>query len=637
MADIWEPNSPPGGELNPFVVDDEQDVIQIHDEEEVEEEVAEVIDITEDGLEPFQRGRDPESRSGEESLPSFQLRDQGFLLRLGMTVELIEPEVIGKFAISFVRISSIIRQAYTNNVVIRGHGFTRAKKMNGMLPKQLNECCLVALVDTGIHDPLSWREQALLDIKPENILTTRKLRVTNAPFPRYRDEYAEMASKRQQVEDMGILVSRYCYIEYHQTDQSKPREWAFVRIGEDEADKEFRLLDEVLVNGWRGGKVRGGSFIPAEQQGRRPHHIHLDDPAHSSMPVHGPTHVSLEQKYTAGDTFAGAGGASRGITDSGLHLEFCVDNWEHAIASLNANFHATTIYNVDMHDFIVDKNIKHRVDILHLSPPCQVWSPAHTRPGQNVEKNLAILFSCTHLIEKIRPRLFTVEQTFGILHPRFENFFQSLVRGFTDHGYSVRWKVINFSHYGLPQPRRRLIMIGAGPGEKLPPFPPPTHSPEVSRSRRNGGIKPLTTARQALSVIDERRRHDFHQPYLQPFPTPKAPWDGDKPLPYTVTCGAAENYHWSGTRQFSPLEYALLQGFPLHHQFAGNCIKKQIGNAFPPIFVKLLYQHLANWLDTQDNVIRVHQARVVPGPFRTPSRRENIQRHDEEETLKSRS
>ena len=169
-------------------------------------------------------------------------------------------------------------------------------------------------------------------------------------------------------------------------------------------------------------------------------------------------------------------------------------------------------------------------------------------------------------------------------------------------------------------------MIGAGPGERLPPFPPSTHSPGIGRSQRNGGLKPLTTARQALSVLDGRRRHPLHQPYLQPFQNPRAPWDGDKPLPFTVTCRAAESYHWSGLRQFTPREYALLQGFPLHHNFAGNYVKKQIGNAFPPIFVKMLYKHLVNWLDSQDNVVRVHYARVEDGaiPFRAPTAQRHI-------------
>ena len=263
MPEIWEhePDLRLGGELNPFVVDDQDDVVQIHDEEEVEEEVAEVIDITDD-LEPFERGQGPESRPGEESLPSFLLRDQGFHVRPGITVELREPAPIGKYTVNFLRITSIARQNYTDNVTIRGHGLTRAKNMNGMLAKQLNECCLIALVDT--HDPRPWKEQAIIDIKPENVLAGRNFRITNAPFPQYADHSAGVASKRQQVKDMGLLVSRYSYIEYHQTDERKPREWTFLRAGEDEADENFRVSAEVLVNGWRDGKIRGGSHVPVE-------------------------------------------------------------------------------------------------------------------------------------------------------------------------------------------------------------------------------------------------------------------------------------------------------------------------------------------------------------------------------------
>ncbi|KAK3388831.1 RIP defective [Sordaria brevicollis] len=626
MAEMWEPNLAPGHQENPWVVDDEKDVIHIHDEEVVEAEVAEIIDLTND-LDLHEEHRESDIlRPEEESLQHFPL-DQGFSVRQGQTVELREPRPVGKFLLSFVRIQSIIR--HTNAVVtIRGHGFTRAKEMNGCLPKQLNECCLVAMVNT--HDPRPWKEQAIIDIRPDDVLTIRNLRVTNAPFPRYRDSSSEAA--RQQVKDTGILVARYVYIEYHQDHDHKPREWAFVRVDEEEADENFRTPSRVLVNDWRGGNVKGGSFIPGDSR-----QIHdLDAP---TIPTNEPTHVPFEQKYTAGDTFSGAGGSCRGIVEAGVHLEFCVDNWEHAVESLKVNFEDTKIHVIDMHDFIVDDSIRYRVDILHLSPPCQVWSPAHTRPGQNDEKNLAILFSCPPLIKKIRPRIFTVEQTFGILHPRFDIFFQSLVQGFTDLGYSVRWKVVNFSHYGLPQPRRRLIMIGAGPGERLPPFPKPTHSPDVKPNQRGGGLKPLATARQVLSQLDGRRQYSLHQPYLQPFQSRKTPWDRNKPLPYTVTCGAAENYHWSGLRQFTPQEYALLQGFPIHHKFAGNYIKKQIGNAFPPIFVKLLYQHLTSWLDDQDNVVR-QAPRVIPRvdndvALRTPvaRRQENIVPKGEDEEV----
>lgn len=113
------------------------------------------------------------------------------------------------------------------------------------------------------------------------------------------------------------------------------------------------------------------------------------------------------------------------------------------------------------HDF-VDVPGRHWSDIAHFSPPCQVWSPVHTRVGQDDEQNFNSLFSLEELLLKVRPRIATVEQTFGILHPTFAPMFNTaIVKAFTDCGYSVRWELVEFHRYGLAQKRKRLILIAA--------------------------------------------------------------------------------------------------------------------------------------------------------------------------------
>lgn len=102
------------------------------------------------------------------------------------------------------------------------------------------------------------------------------------------------------------------------------------------------------------------------------------------------------------------------------------------------------------------------VDVLHLSPPCQVWSPVHTVPGQNDKQNFASLFACEELLKKSKPRMVTLEQTFGILHPKFSQAFNSLIQMFTFYGYSVSWQLVEFQRWGLAQSRKRLIIIAAG-------------------------------------------------------------------------------------------------------------------------------------------------------------------------------
>ncbi|KAL2263624.1 hypothetical protein VTK26DRAFT_5887 [Humicola hyalothermophila] len=356
----------------------------------------------------------------------------------------------------------------------------------------------------------------------------------------------------------------------------KPHEWALVRIPEVEADLEYRIPDERNLHQWRRGNVPGGSYIPRGSGGQ-------------------PAAPSPGQRYTAGDVFAGAGGASRGIERAGVRLLFAVDHWSHAAETLASNFPESDVHETDVTTFITENHLQYTVDILHLSPPCQFWSPAHTVAGKNDTENIDVLFSCGPLVNKFHPRLFTLEQTFGILSPKFKEFFNSLICGFTAFGYSVRWKVVPLANYGVPQLRKRLLMIGAAPGEKLPRFPAPTHSKDGT-----GGLKPWATPRSVLATVSRFRGHELHRPERSKrYQPPKPSWKPSK-LARTITTSGGQNYHWNGERDFTLLEYALLQGFPHWHKFRGSCIKKQIGNAFAPSVVQVLYDHLVSWLLEQD-------------------------------------
>ena len=102
------------------------------------------------------------------------------------------------------------------------------------------------------------------------------------------------------------------------------------------------------------------------------------------------------------------------------------------------------------------------VDILHMSPPCQPFSPAHTVPSEiQDEINQAALFSVWHLLQKIKPRIATIEETEGLVN-RHIDWFHALINIFICNGYSVRWKVVRCQDYGVPQQRKRLFIIAAG-------------------------------------------------------------------------------------------------------------------------------------------------------------------------------
>src|SRR5690606_15701466 len=76
----------------------------------------------------------------------------------------------------------------------------------------------------------------------------------------------------------------------------------------------------------------------------------------------------------------------------------------------------------------------------------------------------------------------------------------------------------------------------------------------------------------------------------------------DKILPRCITTSGGQNYHFSGTRDFTLRELATLQGFPAYHAFEGPYIKKQIGNAFPPVVAEHLFRHVQKWLLDEDGM-----------------------------------
>lgn len=62
------------------------------------------------------------------------------------------------------------------------------------------------------------------------------------------------------------------------------------------------------------------------------------------------------------------------------------------------------------------------------------------------------------------------------------------------------------------------------------------------------------------------------------------------------------NSHPSGTRCFTDRELACLQGFPLEHHFGPRGVKKQIGNAVPPVVAKVFFQQIIRALRIADGL-----------------------------------
>ncbi|KAB5562796.1 S-adenosyl-L-methionine-dependent methyltransferase, partial [Coniochaeta sp. 2T2.1] len=600
----------------------ERDAIDIEAElpREFIEQEAPYIDLTDDdgrydeATTFYQYGDFPDPSpitnvtSGERELRKYTC-DSGLELRKGWTVELRSSLGPRFFGAEFLKIAAIIKHQ-DRRVVLRGHVYTRAKNLAGILERKLNEIVLVAEVLRSTRT--DWNRQAMIDIDPNEVKNVRVLRTTNAAHPEYGIEWEDYEAKgRRWVLTEGHLVCRWHYISVYKDEKtqkaSKIEEWLVRRVTNAESDMSYAVKDETNINSWRGGNILGGSVT---KTGRHQPSKVIDLEYVPLAPAQTLQELQ-DRKYSGGDIFCGAGGISRGMKDANIKIVFAVDSWDLATSTYKRNFPTVDIHPWDVHDFVTNVGVNRRVDILHLSPPCQYWSPAHTVPGQNDEPNVAALFSCGHVIEKVRPRVFTIEQTFGILFDRFKQYFATFVSGFTSQGYSVRWKIVHFAAWGLCQTRQRLIIIGAAPGEHLPDFPKDTHAPKANPKQGRKAYVSVKDVFQGVELRRDRNWHDLTTTEARALESRQkgsrkfTPWSWEQQAG-TITCsGGQNNYHWSERRAYTVREYACLQGFPMNHFFNGSRAQsiKQIGNAVPPTIAKRLYDHIVQLLKIQDGAI----------------------------------
>ncbi|OMP84882.1 Modification methylase NgoFVII [Diplodia seriata] len=208
------------------------------------------------------------------------------------------------------------------------------------------------------------------------------------------------------------------------------------------------------------------------------------------------------------------------------------------------------------------------------------------------EINTDALFAIGPIIRAAEPRLVTLEETFGLLtHEKHTQWFGILLSVIYEEGYSIRWAIQNTLEYGISQPRRRLALIAAAPGFPLPKMPKPTHG------KPGSGLPSFVTVREAIGTIP--RGTTNHNP-MSARRVDKIPWDPDHPYNKTIKTSNSEVYHWSGRRKFTNRELAGLQGFPHTHTFHGSSIEKQIGNAVPSTWFKLVFDECVKVLRRMD-------------------------------------
>ena len=177
--------------------------------------------------------------------------------------------------------------------------------------------------------------------------------------------------------------------------------------------------------------------------------------------------VNRPSQYTYMDCFCGCGGTSAGAVLAGLLPVYAFDHDEAALQSYARAFNPGILkFQQNVVDFVkfMRESIEAngltgvQVDVCHLSPPCQFFSPAHTTSGKQDAANHDASFCIEEILELFRLRVATMEQTFGLKthHP---GKMVAILRQFLSKGFTITWSIVHLADYGVPQTRRRLILI----------------------------------------------------------------------------------------------------------------------------------------------------------------------------------
>jgi DNA (cytosine-5)-methyltransferase 1 len=351
-----------------------------------------------------------------------------------------------------------------------------------------------------------------------------------------------------------------------------------------------------------------------------------------------------KMKIEAVDLFCGIGGLTYGLNKAGIDVVAGIDNDESCKASFEANNEAEFILaDVAEYKFkdLKAHFSKKSVKVLVGCAPCQPFS-AHSRKRKNRKAD-----SRWHLIEyfldavrTLKPQVVSMENVVGLAKTRV---FGSFVRELKKLGYEVDFKSVYCPNYGIPQSRRRLVLLASKLGEIK--IPGPTHNKEEYMTVREaigdlpriraGGADPKDNVHKAknLSPLNMARIRQSKQKgtwrdwnkkllpkcYLKESGSSyhnvygRMQWDDVAPTMTTqfFSYGTGRFGHPVQNRAISVREGALLQSFPRKYKFDKSVsltvMGRQIGNAVPPklgeVIGKAIQGHIRGYYGKDKRVL----------------------------------
>lgn len=346
--------------------------------------------------------------------------------------------------------------------------------------------------------------------------------------------------------------------------------------------------------------------------------------------------------FSAVDVFCGAGAVTHGLIKAGIPVNAGIDNDESCRYSYEKNNNVRFI-NKDVRDlsgnFVKNLYPDGDIKILVGCAPCQPFSKITQKNKKREEdEKWRLLYDFSELIKKVEPQVISMENVIEIMHQKV---FADFIENLESLEYHVSWTSVYCPDYGIPQIRRRLVLLASKLGEIE--LLPRTHGPSnyVSVRQAIGKLEPIRAGETSkkdplhraskLSPLNMKRiknskpggtwldwdeelrapchRKESGRSYSQVYS--RMQWDRPSPTITTqfYVFGTGRFGHPEQDRALSLREGAMLQSFPKYYDFINpkenlsiGRIGIHIGNAVPVKLVLVIGKSIMKHL--KDNGIK---------------------------------
>ena len=335
-------------------------------------------------------------------------------------------------------------------------------------------------------------------------------------------------------------------------------------------------------------------------------------------------------EFTLGELFSGPGGLARGAMNA-----HCVNSFgnnfriNHGWANdIHEDSCKTYMLNIDgaTNENIICKDVKELainklpfIDAFAYGFPCNDFSLVGEQLGFNGKYGPLYTYGIK-VINKFNPHFFVAENVGGITSANEGKAFKKILNDLENsgkYGYNLTVHLYKSEHYGIPQTRHRIIIVGIRKSHNLfykVPVPTTSSKNEYATASQALEIPPIPhnalnneRTRQSATVVErlsyinpgenawaetipEHLRLNVKGAKLSQIYRKLHP---DKPS-YTITGsggGGTHGYHYAENRALTNRERARIQTFPDNYHFAGTkeSVRKQIGMAVPPKLSEIVF------------------------------------------------